>query len=145
MEIVKAGERLVGLGPNQSGDATLYTSSTAYQCPQCGCSSPFDIRGKTTRVDLTEPFEAATGHLQPYEEDYCDFDCSGCGVHIRCVYALEEIRMAQYQYYPVTLYVSPSTGRPSVESNKKKSSAPKGCIYGVLAVGVLTVLCILVL
>ncbi len=135
METHRASEALSGLSENRDGNPTLYNSAVAYQCGQCGSSTPFDIKGKTARADLAEAFEAATGPLQPYEEDYCDFDCAGCGVHVRCVSARTEVRMAQYEYSPFPLYVSPATGRPSIEPESPEPTKGKGCMYVALALG----------
>ena len=104
MNKYRAHDRLIGLSNNRDGKPTVYNSRVAYRCESCGTSTTFDIDLRTSWTALAEKFNRAMGTLKPYEQDYCDFDCSGCGVSVRCVYAISEVSMNQYQYYPETIY-----------------------------------------
>ncbi len=137
MNTYPASECLIGLADDEHGNASVYGPDARYKCALCGTETTFEPNKKTTRQDLSEPFERATGPLKPYEEDFCDFDCHGCGAHIRMVYDLFELSMARYRYYPKTCYAIPSSGRPSITPPPKKASKVAGCLYVVLGIGAL--------
>ena len=123
MKTLTAADALTGLGRDRDGNAVVYHPAVAYECDECGASSCFDLKVKTHRIELASQFETATGVLTNYEEDYCDFDCSGCGAHVRCVYAYHELSMARYEYYPARLFVIQGTGQPSVQREDPPSSS----------------------
>ena len=132
METHEARKRLVGLSKDSAGHNTVYNPAVTYYCGQCNASTIFDIHTKTSRADLISAFQQTTGKLKSYEEDYCDFDCGGCGAHVRCVYSLTELSMAHYEYYPITLHVRPSTGQPSIEVKRRSQKSKTGCFLLVL-------------
>ena len=104
MNKYRAHDRLIGLSNNRDRKPTVYNSRVAYRCESCGTSTTSDIDLVTSWTALAEKFNRAMGTLKPYEQDYCNFDCSGCGVSVRYVYAVSEVSMNQYQYYPETIY-----------------------------------------
>ncbi len=105
MEKFRAQDCLIGLSENLDGNLTVYNYGVSYICRKCSSSTPFDAEVKTLQTALAEKFNRAMGTLHPYEHDYCDFDCSGCGVSVRCVFAIDEVSMNHYEYYPETVYV----------------------------------------
>ena len=136
MDTYPAHERLIGLSEDRGGDPTVYNSGVSYRCGKCGASSTFDADVKTSRASLAEKFDGVMGPLKPYEQDYCDFDCSGCGVPVRCVYAISEVSMNHYEYYPETIYVGESSDVPVGETPSGKNP---GCICLVVGIGGLIV------
>ena len=121
------------------GDRTVYNQGVSYQCPRCGASTTFDVEKKTSRTSLAEKFDRVMGTLPPYEQDYCDFDCSGCGVPVRCVYAFSEVSMNHYQNYPKTFYGGEPSDIPVGETEETPSGKKSGCIYLVVGIGGLIV------
>ena len=139
METYRAQERLIGLSEDLDGNPTVYNHGVSYQCLRCGASTTFDVQGKTSRASLAEKFDRVMGSLQPYEQDYCDFDCSGCGVPVRCVSAISEVSMNHYLHYPETIYVGESSDIPIGETGETPSRKKPGCIYLVVGIGGLIV------
>ena len=109
LETISADSRLVGLTDDDSGQFTRLTLDVAYRCAACNTRTQFDVRQKSSQAARLRRFAEVMGSLTPYEEDYCDFDCSGCGEHVRLVYALTEVSMARYEYYPRTIHICPAT------------------------------------
>ena len=128
MDTFPAHERLIGLSEDRGGDSTVYNSGVSYRCGKCGASTTFDADVKSSRASLNEKFDRVMGPLKPYEQDYCDFDCSGCGVPVRCVYALSEVSMNHYEYYPETIYVGASGDIPVGEMGEDLSRKKPGCV-----------------
>ena len=137
LETVSADRRLIGLADDGSGQFTLLTSAAKYRCAACNALTTFDVRQKSSQAARMREFTEAMGSLTAYEKDYCDFDCSGCGEHVRLVYSLTEVSMAHYHYYPNTLYVYPPTDGFAIQATSSLEQPPKRWLYLTLMIATL--------
>ena len=113
-----ANVHLTGLSDDRDGNQTVYNTGVMYICSECGTSASFDVRKKSNNESRAAHFSEVMGGLTAYEQDYCDFDCPGCGAHVRMVYDLTEVSMAHYEYYPRMLYVRPASTGFAMEVEK---------------------------
>ncbi len=101
------GERLLNLSPERFTERPVFGSPTVYRCAVCGESTRFQLGRKNPKPftpSIHAALDAAAGPPVPWETDYTDFCCLGCGIPVRVTYEIHEFAMSSYRYMPLCVY-----------------------------------------
>lgn len=99
---------LVGLVQDRWGNERVFSNIPKYCCARCGVRTQFSLRVKEPpefTFEVRARMDAASGPVQPYEFDHCDFACRSCGQLVRVRYGMHEFAMSSYRYFPTDVFV----------------------------------------
>jgi len=104
---VEPRERLMNLSSDRLTGRPVFGQPAAFRCILCDTSTRFQLGRKNP-----EPFtpkiyaalDAASGPAVPWETDYTDFCCLGCGLPVRVTHEIHEFAMSSYRYLPLRVY-----------------------------------------
>ena len=101
------GARLMNLSPDRFTGRPVFGHPAAYRCAACGESTRFQL-GRKNPESFTQIIHAAldavSGPPVPWETDYTDFCCLGCGLPVRVTHEIQEFAMSSYRYLPLRVF-----------------------------------------
>jgi hypothetical protein len=99
--------RLMNLSPDRFTGRPVFGHPAAYRCAVCGTSTRFQLGRKNPEAftpSIHAALDAASGPAVPWETDYTDFCCLGCGLPVRVTHEVHEFAMSSYRYLPLRVY-----------------------------------------
>ena len=99
--------RLLNLSPDRFTGRPVLGHPPAYRCAVCNTATRFQLGRKNPEPftqEIHAALDAASGPAVPWETDYTDFCCLGCGLPVRATHEIQEFAMSSYRYLPLCGY-----------------------------------------